>query len=180
MQAIKAIQSKIIKPEKPIALLAVLFKSDIRTHPYSINRYTVILIIIHMLDKIKQGIIKKVGLLKNAAKDPSFYRRGFLVKTADRLTKNQERLNQALLDLEDLAQSGNEQMSRRAFLDKAAQRAMRRGKPIINTPPHKPMEQLDDIIDSRIARKIAKKEAASAIPKEEPKFSYMALKIKSF
>ena len=109
-----------------------------------------------MLDKIKKIVVDKATNIAEAAKTGRFYRRWAITKSGDKLGKNNENINRALLDLQDLAKNGEKKSSRRQFLSDALSRAVDRNKPpILNNISHTPMEQLTDVLD--IKPKLPKK-----------------------
>lgn len=117
--------------------------------------------LLEKLNKLGLGAKTKAGIQGQATKymtelrNPDTYRRGAITGILQKLnpTKN-DRVNRTLLDLDDLAQNGNNKISRRFFLEKTGTRLFDRQKPFMNTLEHTPMEQIKDVIDRTIENPI--------------------------
>lgn len=98
---------------------------------------------------LNNQIKQKITAIRLASTQPETYRRGLISGAMERLNpKSNEVINQAILDMDDLANNGNTIMNRRQFLVKAKDRAMRRNRPIIDDISHKPMEKIADTLDT--------------------------------
>jgi hypothetical protein len=98
--------------------------------------------------KVKGIVAKQISKYMTELKDPATYRRGGVLGVLHRVNPEQnDRVNRAILDLDDLANNGTNIISRREFLDKAGNRLFQRQKPFMNTMEHTPFEKLNDALD---------------------------------